>query len=300
MTLANKLMMVRPQSFGSNPETLLNNSFQKNDNVDSKKIQRLALQQFDEMLDNLRKNGFDILVLEEPKGDVLPDSVFPNNWFSTHENGEIILYPMFSALRRKERRPEFIEVISKESNYNLLLDLSQKEKNGIFLEGTGSVVFDHHSQIAFCCESPRSNKALFFELAEHLNYKAFYFRAFDQKGIPIYHSNVMMAIGIKKVLVCLDAIEKNDRGKMIALFSEIGKDIIPISMEQMHQFAGNLLLAENIESQTFWLMSKSAYDSLNDKQKEALKEDGEILFFSIPEIEKFGGGSVRCMLAELY
>ncbi|MEQ9313382.1 MAG: arginine deiminase-related protein [Cytophagales bacterium] len=300
MTLAKKLMMVRPHSFGSNPETLLNNAFQISDMADAIKTQREALIQFDDMQKKLRENNFNLLVLEEPMGDVLPDSVFPNNWFSTHQNGEIILYPMFSAMRRKERRPEFIDAIGKSSNYNLLLDLSEKEKKGIFLEGTGSVVFDHASHMAFCCESPRSNKALFFELAGHLNYKGFYFKAFDKKGIPIYHSNVMMAIGVRKAVVCLDAIDKTDQDQMIALLKDGGKDIISITLEQMHQFAGNLLLAKNDDNQAFWLMSKRAFDSFDTRQINSLKEDGEILFFDISVIEKYGGGSVRCMLAELF
>ncbi|QNL20628.1 amidinotransferase [Hyphobacterium sp. CCMP332] len=293
-------MMVRPASFGSNPETLQNNAFQKSDVIDSKKIQREALIQFDDMFNKLRENNFDLLVLDEPLGDALPDTIFPNNWFSTHQRREIILYPMFSALRRKERRPEFIEAISDSSNYNLLLDLSQKEKNGVFLEGTGSVVFDHNSRLAFCCESPRSNESLFFELVEHLNYRGFYFKAIDKNGVPIYHSNVMMAVGVRKTVVCLDAIDKNDRDQMIALLKEGRKDIISITLEQMHQYAGNLLLAKNDDNQAFWLMSKTAFDCLDQSQIDSLKEDGEILYFNIPVIEKYGGGSVRCMLAELF
>ncbi len=300
MSLAQNLLMVRPSSFGSNPETLENNAFQSQPEKNSEEISKSALAEFDQMLNTLRENHFNILVLEEPNANALPDSVFPNNWFSTHDNSLMLIYPMFSKLRRGERREDFIKEIQKQGSYNLTLDLSQKELNGEYLEGTGSIVFDHSSAIAYCCESARSNKALFEELTDYLGYEACYFKACDAGGSPIYHTNVLMSIGTRNIVICLDSVSENDRERVLDCIKSSEKEVLEISPEQMNHFAGNLLLAKNTKNQAYWLMSETAYKCLSQDQINALNVDGEILYFSIPTIEKYGGGSVRCMLAELY
>jgi hypothetical protein len=288
--------MIRPAGFGSNPDTLKSNAFQSESMDDIGKIALQAQREFDSMHLKLLENDFDLLILAEPEDEPLPDSVFPNNWFSTHEEKGLVLYPMLSEFRRRERREGFIEQIQKTGAYNEVLDLSEYENKGKFLEGTGSIVFDHIEKTAYCALSPRSDEELFEKLCIKLGYRSCSFHAKDRNGIPIYHTNVLMAIGEKSAVICTEIIHEEE--KVLNLLSK--KEIVDISEEQMTQFCGNTLLASNTKGERFWLMSKTAEESFTFAQKASLEKDGFILSFQIPTIEKYGGGSVRCMLAELY
>ncbi len=288
--------MVRPTGFNSNPETIGSNSFQFSTVGTDDSISISALAEFDEMREKLIRNDFELIILEEPINSELPDSIFPNNWFSTHHDKLMVIYPMLSQLRRLEKRPEFIKVIKEIGRCNTVLDLSAYENKSKFLEGTGSVVFDHKNKKAFCCASPRSDRDIFEKLCESLSYKPVYFHAKNKNGIDIYHTNVLMAIGISTVVICMEIIKEKD-----LLSNELNAcTLIEISEDQMNHFAGNVLLAQNKSEQYFWLMSKSAEESLDIFQKELLLKEGEILSFEIPTIETYGGGSVRCMIAEMY
>lgn len=291
-----KLLLIRPSGFGSNPDTIATNAFQSQASEEARIISQKARAEFDGMYQKLQSQGFDTLLLKEPEEEPLPDSVFPNNWFSTHPDKKLILYPMLSEFRRRERRTAFIDAIRESGNYRPVVDLSKYEKDALFLEGTGSVVFDHTAKKAFCAASPRNHGYLFEKLCEELEYRAIFFHTADSKGIPVYHTNVLMAIGRNSAIICTKVI----REKETVLENLSQKEIIEISESQMTSFCGNVLLVSNKKGRTFWLMSNTAEASLNAKQKQALSNEGEILSFHIPTIEKYGGGSVRCMLAELF
>lgn len=297
--------MVEPIAFGFNAETAVNNYFQLKDNVAEYRIQQLALQEFIRMVEILRSKGINVITVKDTETPHTPDSIFPNNWISFHEDGSIAIYPMYAKNRRAERREDILGSL-KESGYIITytVDYSKYEKENKYLEGTGSMVLDRAGHIAYAALSERTDKELFNLFCKEFGYKPFFFHAnqtVGNKREPIYHTNVMMCIGDKYVIICLDSIDdKSERNALKHSFAESQKEIIDISENQMHCFAGNMLQVRNKDEETFLVMSQTAYNCLTDNQKKRISYYNEIISVSIPTIERYGGGSARCMMAEVF
>lgn len=299
------VLMVRPAHFGFNPETADSNFYQKQDFRPQDEIQRLALAEFEGFVAQLRDQGVEVLVADDSDSPLKTDAVFPNNWLSTHADGKLIMYPMFSPNRRLERRKEIIEqLIQLGFGISEIIDLSFFEEDGQFLEGTGSMVFDHQAKVIYACFSERTHPVPLAYVGKLLGYQVVSFEAVqevDGKLTPIYHTNVMMHVGNDFAVVCLDSITKAaDRQKVKDTLIRSGKKVIPITIRQKFQFAGNMLEVSNEGGEKFTVMSQSAFDSLNVGQIQEIEKYTTIISPSIPIIEKLGGGSVRCMLAEVF
>jgi hypothetical protein len=296
--------MIRPCAFDYNPETATSNTFQtKLLNTDSTTTQALALKEFDAMVNLLEQNQIKVEVFEDTPEPHTPDSIFPNNWFSTHQDGQIFIYSMCNHNRRLEKREDILEFLTNSLNFQFLPenDFSKYQEQEIFLEGTGSLVLDRVNKIAYCCLSVRSNKLLLQEFCQKAGYKAVVFQAFDKDKNPIYHTNVMMGIGTKWVYICLESIlDKQERENVKNSLLQTGHEIIEISQEQVKNFAGNVLELENNLKEKFILISKTAFDSLKKEQKEQTEKFVKWLIPDIKTIETNGGGSVRCMVAEIF
>lgn len=289
--------MVRPAKFAFNPQTAATNSFQSPNITD---VHEQALAEFDTVAAQLKAAGIHTEIVQDNAAAPLPDSVFPNNWFSTHPSGVLILYPMLSENRRAERKPEIIESLRTSHKYNVLKDLSHHEKEERYLEGTGSIVFDHATGIAYAGISPRTDREVLLEVCEALGYIPFVFLANDRNNQAVYHTNVVMAVGSSIAVCCFDAIhDADDRQGLWTLLSKSGKTVVPISVPQMESFAGNMLFISN-GANNFVAVSSTAWDSLSENQKRIISEHATPIIAKIPTIEKHGGGSVRCMLAELF
>lgn len=289
--------MVRPIMFGYNEETAFSNSFQNKADGQPEKIQQSALLEFDSFSAKLKAAGIDVEIFEDNKEPHTPDSIFPNNWISFHENA-IVLYPMLAENRRKERR---IDIISRfRNNLSLLIDLSEKEKENVFLEGTGSIVFDYENKVAFANISPRTNKELLNFLCERIGYKTITFKALDLAGADIYHTNVLMCIGKGFTVLCKESIpDKNEKQYVIETLENTGHEIIEISYDQMNSFAGNMYQLFSSKEESFIIMSEQAFKSLRPEQIKRLEKYGTLLHSPLYTIEKHGGGSARCMMAEV-
>lgn len=299
MQTTSKVLMIRPANFGYNPETAVNNAFQKQSNEDG--TNGIAVQEFDSYVQLLRQNGVNVHVLQDTPEPHTPDSIFPNNWFSTHEGGTLVLYPMFAGNRRLERKPEVIEYIKKEFDVNRVVDLTKWEAESLFLEGTGSMVLDRDSNLVYACASPRTDESVLEEFCEEMDYDYFLFSASDENDQPIYHTNVMMCVGSKFVLACIDAIKDiNERENFIGLVEDGDKELIEISLEQMGHFAGNMLELKNDKGESLLIMSARARMVLDDSQIARLSSYCRILAPDVSTIETNGGGSVRCMIAEIF
>ncbi|MCF8407291.1 MAG: amidinotransferase [Chitinophagaceae bacterium] len=294
-----EILMVRPYQFYFNQQTAANNFFQSNINIEN--ANELAIAEFDAMVDKLRAHQIKVNVVQDTKDPSTPDSIFPNNWVSTHEGGTLCLYPMFAQNRRAERKSTVIDFL--QSNYQIqnILDLTDLEKEGKFLEGTGSMVLDHQNKLAYGCLSERLDKNAFNEWCEKMQFKAIAFKAVDDKAQPIYHTNVMMCMGNQFVVICLESIP-NEQEKQLVLesFKKSNKEVITISQDQLNHFAGNMLQVFDINEKPHLIMSKQAYNSLKTEQVNSLEKYNPILPISIPTIEALGGGSTRCMMAEIY
>ena len=298
---AQNILLVRPSDFSYNKETAVSNTFQQQTNLSTAAIHQKVTEEFDAFVKTLRLKGINVLVIDDTKLPSKPDAVFPNNWASYHEDGTIILYPMCAPNRRLEKRPEIISIIRKQFRVNNIIDLSAYELSGRFLEGTGSIIFDHTNRIAYACLSPRTDKALFEQLAKQLQYKPLSFYANDPTGIAIYHTNVMMCIAEKFAVICLDSISNNVEKELVSqTLSQTGHDIIDISFEQMNRFAGNMLALKSNTGKDLLAMSQSAFDSLTADQKFIIEQYCEVVPLSISTIETIGGGSARCMIAEIF
>jgi hypothetical protein len=297
--------MVRPANFGFNPETASNNFYQKRDERDPVEINNLAKKEFDEFVGLLLKNGINVLVVEDTKDPVKTDAIFPNNWFSTHANGKIVLYPMFSPNRRLERRKDLIELLMKNGfGISEIVDLSFFEKDGQFLEGTGSLILDRINQIAYACRSVRTHPVPLNYFGRIMGYEIVDFEAsqlVDNIISPIYHTNVMMHVGSEIAIVCLDSIPlASEKLKVQEYLERTGKKMIPITQKQKFSFAGNMLEVKNKDGVKFTVMSESAYQSLGSVQIQTIRRYTELIVPKIPTIEKIGGGSARCMMAEIF
>lgn len=292
------LLMIEPVNFGFNEETAVNNAFQENL---QENIQPKALEEFNELVLLLQANKVNVTVVKDTPNPFTPDSIFPNNWISFHENGTVILYPMFADNRRLERKTSVLNAIEKKFLVRELIDLSQAEEKQLYLEGTGSMVLDRENGIAYACLSPRTHEQLLNEFCRLNEYTPFMFSASDSKGIPIYHTNVMMSIATGYVVICLEAITNiTERDTVVACLNRSGKIVIDISFDQLHHFAGNMLQVKNTEGELLLVMSTRAYDSLTTEQLNTLQRFNRILHSSLATIETVGGGSARCMIAEVF
>lgn len=296
------IMMVRPSHFGYNPQTAENNAFQtKETELSAESIKEIARQEFDNFVEKLRIVGIEVIVIEETDGIPRPDSVFPNNWITLHHNGTIITYPMYAPSRRTERREDVIRMIKNRFEVKRMVRFEDYENSNQFLEGTGSMVLDRINRIVYACISPRTNPRLLDEFCHWADYKKMEFQAVDKEGVDIYHTNVMMAMGDAFVVICMDSIrDSGERKSLEKVFKKTNKEIIDISLSQMESFAGNMLQVQNKDGQTFLVMSEQAFLSLQENQIAQIEKHTTILHAHINTIEKFGGGSARCMMAEVF
>ncbi len=294
------ILMIRPVNFGFNEETAGSNAFQ-NRNADKNGVNEKATLEFDGMVNMLRKNGVDVTVIDDTPQPYTPDSIFPNNWVSFHADGGIFLYPMQAENRRLERREDIIAQLEDRFAVKHIIDLSRFENEGKFLEGTGSMVLDRENKIAYACISPRTDKKVLELFCEHADYTAICFDAVDQQGVAIYHTNVLMCLGSQFAVICMDSIP-NPHEKVVVTESlrSTQKEIIEISFEQMNQFAGNMLEVKNKAAETLIVMSQNAFNALSGEQKTTLGKYGKLVYGDINTIETNGGGSARCMMAEVH
>ncbi|WP_436515894.1 citrulline utilization hydrolase CtlX [Ekhidna sp. To15] len=297
--------MIRPISFRKNEETAENNYFQQDENeISADEIQGKALAEFDLFVEKLREKGIEVFVFDDRESDLTPDSIFPNNWISFHNDGTILTYPMYAENRRLERRDDVINKLQETFLVNNVHSFAHWENKGKFLEGTGSMILDRPSKIAYASLSERTNEDVLNDFCEKAGYESMTFTSFQTvngRRLPIYHTNVMMALGENYAIVCLDSIDNaEEREHMVSSIQKSGKEIIEITEEQMHQFAGNMLQVMNDRNEPFTVMSRAAYESLDETQIDSIEKYGEIIHSPIPTIEKLGGGSVRCMMAEVF
>ena len=294
-----EILMIRPYQFYFNQQTAANNFFQSNINIEN--ANELAIAEFDAMVEQLRDHQIKVNVVQDTKDPSTPDAIFPNNWLSTHAGGALCLYPMYAENRRAERKSTVLDFLH--SNYKIqnILDLTDLEKEGKFLEGTGSMVLDRQNKIAYGCLSERLDKEAFTNWCDKMQFNPIAFKAVDDKAHPIYHTNVMMCMGNQFVVICLDSIP-NELEKQILLesFLRTNKEVITISQDQLNHFAGNMLQVFDFNEKPHLIMSEQAHASLHPAQLKSLEKYNPILPISIPTIEALGGGSTRCMMAEIH
>lgn len=304
--ITNALVMVRPASFRKNEETATNNFFQKDlPDLAAKEIVLKAQKEFDDFVGLLQRYGVKVIVVQDTQEPDTPDAIFPNNWFTTHSDGTVAVYPMFAENRRLERNESVFNAIEKEGFViNNITDYTSAEEEGIYLEGTGSIILDRVHKKAYCALSERADIDLFIEFCEDFDYHPVAFNAYqtvDDKRKPIYHTNVMMAIAETFAIICLSAIDdKKEKKEVIKQLKETNKEIIDISEEQMHQFAGNMLQVRGNDNQLILVMSKTAFTSLTKDQRNKIESHCAILNTPLQTIETLGGGSARCMMAEVF
>lgn len=303
----NTVLMIRPVSFRMNEQTAVNNYYQKViDGLTSESVNEKAQKEFDDFVSLLQNKGIDVVVVEDTKTPDTPDSIFPNNWISFHENGDVVLYPMFAENRRLERREDIWDILEEKGFVvnEQITDYTSAEEDDIFLEGTGSLILDRENAKVYCALSPRADEELVIEFCEEMDMHPVIFEAYqtvDNSRKLIYHTNVMMCIGTTFAVICADAIDdKQERKLIIKHLKEDGKEIIYITEEQVNNFAGNMLELKDSENKPYLVMSTQAYNSLQPDQIKALEKHTEILHSPLDTIEACGGGSARCMLAEVF
>lgn len=296
------VLMVRPSNFSFNKQTAGDNAFQTSPSeLSEDDIQKLAIIEFDNVVEELESRGIKVLVHEDSEKPVKPDAIFPNNWLSTHRDGTIITYPMYAENRRLERDESLLDRINELYEVNKRYSFEQYEEQGMYLEGTGSMILDRVNNIVYACISERTSVELLDKFCVLRDYEKLVFTATDKNGVRVYHTNVMMTIGRDFSVICLDTIrDEEEREMVVSSLKKSGKEIIDISMEQMTAYAGNMLQVENKDGEAFLLMSEQARASLSDEQYQALRERTRIASVKIDTIEKYGGGSIRCMLAEIF
>jgi hypothetical protein len=295
--------MVRPASFGFNPQTAASNAFQRRPPLPAEiQAQELALEEFDGLAQALRRAGVEVLIAPDTQLPAKPDAIFPNNWLSFHVDGTVALYPMLAPNRRWERREDILDLVVREGGFRILrtVDLTHRESEGKYLEGTGSLVLDRAHRVAYACLSPRTDLDVLGEFAQLLDYELVAFEAHDGESRSVYHTNVVMAIGTRFAVVCGEAIGRSQHRE--AVFSKLraaGHDIVDISLRQMEAFAGNMLELASAGGPVIAL-STTAWRSLEVAQRAVLESHAEVIAAAIPTIERIGGGGVRCMLAEIH
>ncbi len=299
MQTTSHLLMIKPVNFSFNAETAVNNAFQVAGQDNG--AQQRALNEFESFVKKLRDNGVDVTVVEDSPEPYTPDSIFPNNWISFHDSGTICLYPMYAENRRRERKPAVLEQISSKFNISNKIDFSAYEKEKLFLEGTGSMVLDRDKKIAYACLSPRTDKIVLDDFCRQMGYTPVAFDAVDANGNAIYHTNVMMCVADRYVVICLASVHKEEEKRhVIETIRLSGKKIIDISFDQMNHFAGNMLQVHNKEGKKFLVMSSQAHQSLTAGQVKELESFNPIIHSGLTTIETNGGGSARCMMAEVF
>lgn len=302
MPLASTILMIRPGAFGPNAETAENNFFQATiELVDPITIQQSALEEFNNMVSLLRQHEIDVIVIDDTPKPVKPSAVFPNNWLSTSPEGIISVFPLFAPSRRQEKREDILQLLAEKFKVKDVQDWSEYEAEGKFLEGTGSMVIDHDTKVIYACYSPRTDVSVLEKFSNTNGYRAIVFLATDKNGHPVYHTNIVMTLGEDFAVLCEEAIE--EEWELIAvrqLLESSGHDIIRISKEQMHAFAGNMLQVKNSRGEKFLVMSQTAFDSLTKLQLNELSARTILLPVPVPVIEQTEGGSVRCMTAEIF
>ena len=297
----NHIMMVRPANFGFNPETADSNSFQVDDGrMTRQQIAERAVSEFDAVVQSLLECNVDVFIVDDSPNPVKTDAIFPNNWISFHRTGQVVTYPMMSKTRRLEIRPEIIQDLEVHFSVSEIWPLNEQSADD-YLEGTGSMVLDRANRIVYACRSPRTNEKLLGMFCERLDYRSIVFDAVDDQRQPIYHTNVMMFVTEKLVGVCLQAIPSEaERTLITESIRSSGKDLLVLRAEQINQFAGNMLQVGVPGKRPYLVMSKSARESLDGEQVATLEKESELLAVAIPVIEQYGGGSIRCMLAEIF
>jgi len=296
----NSVLMIRPGRFFPNPETAADNAFQRNADRDSEALTLLTRKEFDAAVETLRVAEVNVHVFEDTADPEKPDAVFPNNWISTHDDGRIALFPMYSALRRRERRQDIVEQLRKHYRVTEMIDYSGFEEEGCCLEGTGSLVFDHLNKIAYVSLSNRSNPKVIQRFAEDFSYEPIAFTSIDSTGQPIYHTNVMMCIGTAFAMVGLEMIpNKDERQQVRARLEKTGKEIVELSADQIANFAGNAIELHDKEGEKLLVLSSRAAQALTKDQRERLSRYARLVPLELPTIE-LGGGSARCMIATIH
>ena len=301
--ITKNILMIEPVSFNYNAETALNNYFHKSvTNFSKSQVQKKALKEFNNFVKLLRSKQVNVHVIKDTIHPLTPDSIFPNNWISFHSNGEVLLYPMFANNRRLERRRDIIKKLQNEYLVSEVKSLVHYEDKSIFLEGTGSMILDRTNKICYASISLRTNKSIVLDFCDQLNYKPVLFNSFqdvDGKRLPIYHTNVMMCLASDFAIVCLDAIDSQDeKNSVINSLTTTNKEIIQISELQANKFAGNMLQVQG--DKKYLIMSESAFNALSEEQIQKIESYCSILYSDLKTIEKFGGGSARCMMAEIF
>jgi hypothetical protein len=304
MQYTSNILMIRPASFRMNEETAVNNYFQSDTQLDPRMVVKAAQREFDEFVTLLRANSVNVIVVEDIKENDTPDALFPNNWISMHEDGKVGLYPMFAENRRRERREDILDILE-ENGFEIseVIDYSSAEEEEVFLEGTGSLILDRENGIAYCALSDRANEELLIEFCEDFEYTPIIFGAYqsaENKRLPIYHTNVMMCVADRFAVICLDSIDdKKERKAVKEQLKSNGKTIVAITEKQMHEFAGNMLQVKATNGPAL-VMSDRAYRSLQPDQIKTLESFGPIIHPKLDIIETCGGGSARCMMAEIF
>ncbi len=305
MQITNTILMIRPVAFRMNEQTAVNNYFQEDLDLKNQTINERAQKEFDDFVKTLRLSGVNIIVVDDKKENDTPDSIFPNNWVSFHQSGTVVVYPMFAENRRKERREDIFAILEEEGFLiKDIIDYTSAEEEGIFLEGTGSILKDRVNQKAYCALSERAHEELFIEFCEDFDCFPVIFTAnqsVNGQRLPIYHTNVMMAMAETFAVICLDTIDdKKERKNVVDHLKKEGKEIIAITEEQMHHFAGNMLQVIGTNDKRFMVMSSAALNSLRPNQINSIEKHCEIIHSSLDTIETCGGGSARCMMAEVF
>jgi hypothetical protein len=293
--------MIRPAAFSFNQETAVNNYFQSSISTNRKALQSNAINEFDNMVQTLRNNNIEVIVIDDTPEPPKPSAVFPNNWLSTSPDGKIFIYPMFAHNRRTEKREDILKLMEEKFVVKDIQDWSEYEVEGKFLEGTGSMVIDHENKVIYACYSPRTDISVLEKYASSNEYRAIVFLATDKNDFPVYHTNVVMALGENFAILCEEAIE--EEWELIAvkqLLESTNHKVIRITRDQMHSFAGNMLQVKNNKGEKYLVMSQTAFDSLTEEQESQLSSYSNLLPIAVPTIEQAEGGSVRCMMAEIF
>lgn len=299
--VTSNLLMIRPVNFSFNQETAATNTFQSKEDINTDTINSSAQECFDELVEQLRLRDINVHVFDDTVEPHTPDSIFPNNWLSTHYSGKVMIYPMEAPNRRAERRQDILDFLKAKYDFHVLLDLTHFELDGKYLEGTGSIVLDRVNRIAYACLSSRTNLEVLKAWQKVIDYELVTFEAFDKTGVPIYHTNVLMTMGDTFCIICLDAIKDPDERLLVKQkLEKTDKTIMEITMDQMEAFAGNMLLVKNKKDKNFLVMSDRAYNSLTKAQTDTMDYFAEILHTDLGYIETVGGGSARCMIAEIH
>ena len=301
----NTILMIRPVSFRMNEQTAVNNYFQEDLDIKNSEINKKAQAEFDAFVEKLQAVGVNVIVENDDLLNDTPDSIFPNNWVSFHENGDVALYPMFAENRRKERREDLLDRLEEEGFEIIdIMDYTSAEEDDYFLEGTGSILMDRVNRKAYCALSARADEELFIEFCEDFDYFPVVFTAYQSvegERMPIYHTNVMMCLGETFAIICLDSIDdKKERKNVVEHLKKDGKEVIAITEEQMHHFAGNMLQVRGADDKRYLVMSQAAHESLTSLQISKISMHCDVLYSNLETIETCGGGSARCMMAEVF